>query len=108
MLSADFTELMTIQFLITVMPFGGLEQAFRGVTPSFHLSNNQFYETCSEAPFNLLISFGSTPDLFSQERVAPPLVSSAKKLMPQAQAYSRLGYRKNAVLPTPDAPIIRK
>ena len=57
---------------------------------------------------NLLISFGSTPDLFSQERVAPPLVSSAKKLMPQAQAYSRLGYRKNAVLPTPDAPIIRK
>ena len=77
-LSADFTELMTIQFLITVMPFGGLEQAFPGVTPSFHLLNNQFYETCSEAPFNLLISFGSTPDLFSQERVAPPLVSRAR------------------------------
>ena len=77
-LSADFTELLTIQFLITVMPFGGLEQAFPGVTPSFHLLNNQFYETCSEAPFNLLISFGSTPDLFSQERVAPPLVSRAR------------------------------
>ena len=28
--------------------------------------------------------------------------------MPQAQAYSRLGYKKNAVLPTPEAPIIRQ
>lgn len=28
--------------------------------------------------------------------------------MPQAQAYSRFGYRKNAVLPTPEAPIIRQ
>jgi hypothetical protein len=39
------------------MPFGGLEQAFQGVTPSFHLSNNQFYETISEAPFNLHFSW---------------------------------------------------
>ena len=38
---------MTIQFLITVMPFGVSEQAFQGVTPSFHLSNNQFFETVS-------------------------------------------------------------
>ena len=29
------------------------------------------------------------------------------KLMPAAQQYSMLGYRKFAVLPTPDAPIIR-
>ena len=28
--------------------------------------------------------------------------------MPQAQANSMLGYRKNAVLPTPDAPIMRQ
>ena len=28
------------------------------------------------------------------------------KLTPQAQAYSKFGYRKYAVLPTPDAPIM--
>ena len=42
------------------------------------------------------------------QRVAPPLVSNARKLIPQAQANSILGYRKNAVLPTPDAPIMRQ
>ena len=55
-LSADFTELMTLWLLTAAAPLGGLEQAFQGVTPSFHLLNNQFYETIfSEAPFNLHI-----------------------------------------------------
>jgi hypothetical protein len=64
MFSADFTELMTLQRSIVFSPFGGLEQAFQDVTPSFHLSDCQFYETCYEAPFNLHTS-GSTPNLFS-------------------------------------------
>jgi hypothetical protein len=45
---------MTLWFLTASTPFGVSEQAFPGVTPSFHLSENQFYETIfSEAPFNL-------------------------------------------------------
>jgi hypothetical protein len=45
MLSADFTELTTPLCLTISAPFGVLEQAFQGVTPSFHLSDYQFYET---------------------------------------------------------------
>ena len=57
---------MTLWYLTTATPFGVLEQAFPGVTPSFHLLDNQFYGTISEAPFNLLFLFiGSTPNLFS-------------------------------------------
>jgi len=44
MLSADFTELMTLLRFIVSAPFGVSEQAFQGVTPSFHLSDYQFYE----------------------------------------------------------------
>jgi hypothetical protein len=46
---------MTLWHLAAATPFGVLEQAFPGVTPSFHLSDNQFYETIffSEAPFVL-------------------------------------------------------
>jgi len=48
---------MTFWHLTAVTPFGVSEQAFPGVTPSFRLSDNQFYETISEAPFNLLFSW---------------------------------------------------
>jgi len=48
---------MTFPLLTASMPFGVSEQAFPGVTPSFHLSDNQFYETFPEAPFNLLFFF---------------------------------------------------
>ena len=72
------------------MPFGVSEQAFPGVTPSFHLSSYQF---CKLLFFRDSFQFpfpGLAPDLFSQERVAP-----------------KFGYKKNAVLPTPLAPIIK-
>jgi hypothetical protein len=36
---------MTQVYLNAPTPFGGSEQAFLGVTPSFHLSDDQFYET---------------------------------------------------------------
>lgn len=106
--SADFTELMTRRCVTISTPFGVSGQAFPGVTPSFHLSSYQF---CKLLFFRDSFQFpfpGLAPDLFSQERVAPPFVSKARKLIPLAQAYSRFGYKKNAVLPTPLAPIIRQ
>jgi len=48
---------MTLWLLTAATPFGVSEQAFPGVTPSFHLLDNQFYETISEAPFNLQFYF---------------------------------------------------
>ena len=44
----------------------------------------------------------------AQLRYKSPFVSVVRKLIPQAQAYSMLGYRKCAVFPTPAAPIIRQ
>ena len=44
--SADFCALSdTIRLCACTMPGAVLEQAFQGVTPSFHLSEYQFYET---------------------------------------------------------------
>ena len=52
---------MTLPPLATSVPFGVSEQAFPGATPSFHLSDNQFYETILEAPFNLLFWLHAQP-----------------------------------------------
>ena len=52
---------MTLPHLATSVPFGVSEQAFPGATPSFHLSDNQFYETILEAPFNLLFWLHAQP-----------------------------------------------
>ena len=43
--SADFCELSDISRIAPLMPVAVLGQAFQGVTPSFHLSEYQFYET---------------------------------------------------------------
>ena len=43
--SADFCELSDTLRIVTLMPVAVLEQAFQGVTPSFHLSKYQFFET---------------------------------------------------------------
>jgi hypothetical protein len=43
--SADFCELSDISRIAPLMPVAVLEQAFQGVTPSFHLSEYQFCET---------------------------------------------------------------
>jgi len=57
---------MTQARLNAPTPFGVSEQAFPGVTPSFHLSDNQFYETIFFRSSFLFFNFlGSTPNLFS-------------------------------------------
>lgn len=43
--SADFRELSDTLRIAPQMPVAVLGQAFQGVTPSFHLSEYQFYET---------------------------------------------------------------
>jgi hypothetical protein len=50
--SADFCELSDTLRIVPLMPVAVLEQAFQGVTPSFHLSKYQFFETDLLSLFN--------------------------------------------------------
>ena len=71
LLSADFTELLTGQFSLTPAS-RSIKGAFQGVTPSFHLSDNQFADCDSSLPFYQRLTFSvrnkshystrSTPD----------------------------------------------
>jgi len=65
--SADFRELSDISRIAPLMPVAVLGQAFQGVTPSFHLSEYQFYETdlFSKLLSIFLFFLSFTPNLFS-------------------------------------------
>ena len=71
LLSADFTELPTIYVSVCIAG-RSIRAAFQGVTPSFHLSDNQFADCDSSLPFCQRLTFSvrnkshyntrSTPD----------------------------------------------
>ena len=63
-------NIMTAFRLNEIPPFGVLEQAFLGVTPSFHLLNNQFYETIFSS-FQSILYLASRLT-FSVRNVSPP------------------------------------
>jgi hypothetical protein len=71
---------MTLWFLTASTPFGVLEQAFPGVTPSFHLSENQFFETIFFRS-SFQSSFVLAPRLtFSVRNVSHPVLNPAHSM----------------------------
>ena len=56
LLSADFTELPTIYVSVCIAG-RSIRAAFQGVTPSFHLSDNQFADCDSSLPFCQRLTF---------------------------------------------------